>query len=229
MNFFRTEWDKLKIMSFTEKRQYIWEYYKLHMAGIAIAVFFVGGLINTLILNPPRQEYLYFAWVGPFVALQSLDGFMEELEVIVENTDRYTIRAANYGTQGQDPQVIMALQTRFVANLQFGNLDVFMMSPYDMRDFANAGFLMPVMPLMEAVRSHNAALYEVLSQRLFFLTFYPDDDEVAHEDYMAINLDGVMFLEELGINTEDLYMGVALNAHRFDRVARALEVIFDEK
>ena len=229
MNFFRTEWGKLKVMTFTEKRQYIWEYYKLHIAGILIGAFALGGMINTLILNPPRQEYVYFAWVGPAVTLQSLDDFMEELDVIVENYERYGVRAANYGLSAADPQVAVALQTRFAANFQFGNFDIFMMQATDMFDFANAGFLLPMQPFMEAVREHCTDLYNTLHPRLVLLTFYPNGVEEPQQevDYMALNLSGVRFLERLAISTGDLYMGVAVNSQRFDRVMRALEVIFD--
>lgn len=228
-NFARTEAGKLREMSFAEKRQYIWEYYKLHIAGLVIAIAVIGSMLNTLVFNPPRQEYVYFAWVGPFVTLQSLDDFVEELAVIVENPDRYEVRAGNYGMHDVDPQAIMGLQTRFVANLQFGSFDMFMVSTEEITDFAISGFILPILPLMEVVRTKNPVLYSVLRPRLVLLTFIPEGYEDEQTVYMAIDLAGVGFLERIDIYTEGLFMSVAVNSHRFERVVRALEVIFDEE
>lgn len=51
VNFFRTEWEKLKPMSFSDKMVYIWEYYKVHI------IIFLTVLISTIsIINTVREN-----------------------------------------------------------------------------------------------------------------------------------------------------------------------------
>ncbi|MBQ8813171.1 MAG: hypothetical protein IJZ85_01555 [Lachnospiraceae bacterium] len=51
VNFFQTEWAKLKPMSFNDKLVYIWEYYKLHI------IIFLTVLISTIsIINTVREN-----------------------------------------------------------------------------------------------------------------------------------------------------------------------------
>ena len=225
-NFFKTEWAKLSQMNFTDKRQYIWEYYRLHIFGIAALTFFVGSMLNTMIFNPPRQEYVYFVWVGPFVTAGMLDEFAQELDVIVENPDRYMVRAANYNLEGLDPQMIMGLQTRFIAQMQQRLLDLFVLSGDNLYDFSASGFVLPFRHFMSVVEETNPAVHEILKERLVEVTFYHEDYGLITE-YMAADLYGVPFIEKFGIHTDDLYLAIVINSQRFERVIRALEVLLD--
>ena len=225
-NFFRTEWAKLSQMNFTDKRQYIWEYYKLHIFGIAAISFFVGSMLNTMIFNPPRQDYIYFVWVGPFVTSDMLDEFAGEFDIIVEDPDRYLVRAANYSLEGLDPQMIMGLQTRFVAQMQQRLLDLFMLSWVELNDFSAAGFVLPIRHFMSVVEELSPAVHEAMKERLVELTFYHEDYGLITE-YMAVDMYGIPFFDKFGISSANLYLAIVINSERFERVVRALEVLFD--
>ena len=226
MNMLRTEWEKLKVMNFTEKRQYIWEYYKLHIFAFIALTIFIGSLLNTMIFNPPRQDYLYFAWIGPHVTSITLEEFTESLDIIVENPDRYVVRATNYNTEGLDPQMVMGLQTRFVAQLQLGILDLFMVSRAELYGFSSNGLIMPIKSFLSELEDVNPEVRDMMNERLVELTFYLEDYEPI-TDYMAVNMFDVPFFDKFGIPSDNLYLAVVINSERLERVIRALEVIFD--
>jgi len=69
---------KLKDMTFKEKIDYIWTYYKLQIIIIAVVVIFIGSIING-ILNPPTPYYSGVA----FYELYLGDNFDENFERIL--------------------------------------------------------------------------------------------------------------------------------------------------
>ena len=227
MKMLREERAKLAQMDFTEKRQYIWEYYKLHIFAFLIVSFMTFSLINTLIFNPPRQEYLYFVWVGPPVTSFVLDDFAEELNEIVENPGRYVVRATNYSQAGLDPQMAMGLQARFVAQLQQRSLDLFMLTKDELYSYSSNGLVLPIMIFMDVLEELNPAVHGIMKGRLVEISYYAVEYGVVKTDYMAASMHGIPFFEKFDIHTDDLYLAVVINSERFDRVVRALEVIFD--
>ena len=228
MKMLRAEWAKLEQMDFTEKRQYIWEYYKLHIFAFVAVSFMVGSLLNTWIFNPPRQEYIYFVWVGPPVTSFMLDDFAEEVgSVIVENPDRYVVRASNYSLEGLNPQMVMGLQTRFVAQLQQRSLDLFLLTKDELHGFSSNGFILPIMYFMDEIKEISPAVHNLLAERLVEITFYEEENEVTITDYMAASMYGIPFFEKFNIQTDDLYLAVVINSERFERAVRALEVLLD--
>ena len=227
MNMLRTEWAKLKEMDFTEKRQYIWEYYKLHIIALLFVTIMTGSLLNTLIFNPPRQDYLYFVWIGPPVTSFVLEDFANEFDIIVEDPERYIVRATNYTLESLDPQMMMALQTRFVAQMQMGGLDLFMLTRYELYVYSSIGFVLPIMTFLDAIGEISPAVHSILGERLVEIAFYVDDYSEILTDYMAASMRGVPFFDKFDIRTDDLYMAVVINSDRFERAVRALELIFD--
>ena len=227
MRMLETEWAKLSQMSFAEKRQYIWDYYKLHIIAFIIMAFLIGSLINTLIFNPPMQDYLYFVWIGPPVSSFVLDDFAKELNVIVENPDRYAVRATNHSLAGLDPQMRMGLQTRFVAQMQQRGLDLFILTKDELYGYSSIGFILPIMNFLEELEEISPAVFGILKDRLVEITFYQEEHGLFITAYRAANMRGIPFFDKFDIRTDDLYMAVVINAERFERAARALEVILD--
>ena len=227
MKFLRVEWEKLKPMNFTEKRQYIWEYYKLHIFALLVVAFITGSLMNTFIFNPPSQDYLYFAWIGPPVASFVLDDFADKINKIVENPDRYEVRATNYNLEGVDPHMVIGLQTRFVAQIQRRGLDLFMFTKDELYSFSSNGFVLPIVDFLDELEEINPAVHDILRQRLVEITFYQGENGLLTTDYMAASMHEVSFFDRFNIQTDDLFLAVVINAERFERVARALEVILD--
>ena len=217
-NFFKTEWSKLRQMTFGEKRQYIWEYYKLQIFIFIFVAFVVGNLINVIFISPRKFEYLYIAWLGIPADEAALEGISQELGVIVENPARQVVAITDY-TETGNFSVDRHLRTRFRAMLQTGALDLFFTTDVGITELAEEGFIQSTERLMQNIYTHNPELYTLLSERLLYVQFERGDE--LRSNYMAISLHG--FWPEFGT----IYAAVVGNTTRFNEIRRALEVIID--
>jgi len=216
--FFKTEFGKLREMSFKEKRQYIWEYYKLHIFGIAILIFIIGSLLNIWVFNPPKQEYIYIGWMSPTSDPFHPELLGESLSIIVENPDRQRVGIASYALTGNQ-QMDMAIQTRFFATMQTAGFDAFLLTREALEEIAPEGFVRPI---------HEVISYTTMdfSDRIVVGTYISVHDGIERTDAIAVSLRNSLLLNELGIESDNLYFAVVSNAQNFYRIAKALEVIF---
>jgi len=222
-SFFRTEWGKLRVMTFAEKRQYIWEYYKIHMlvGGFLILVF--GSLFYTWFINPPLRDYLYIAWVGDEAHSQTLADIGEALTTIVENPARERVYVASYALTG-NPGMDNMLQQRFIAMLQTSSLDLYLTNLDGVQELAETGFSRPVGDIMHSVARLDPGLHRLVSESLVTITFELDGNE--YTDGMGIYLADTPLFEHLEIDANGLYLAVVSNTLNFHRIAKALEAIF---
>jgi len=224
-NFISTEFAKLRQMSFAEKRQYLWEYYRLHLLFTAVVVFMVGSLINVWLINPPKRDYLYIAWQANPVHIETLNEMAEKLNVIVYNPNRYHVSVRSY-VLGHDPQVNQAIITRFHALLTVGDIHAMLTTYQGVQEAAGIQMIRSTEGVLDILRESNPPLYEIISERLLTVTYITLDDEIEITDTMAICMSGAPMLESLGIDTSDLFMGVVAPRH-FNEIASALAVMFE--
>ena len=220
--FFATEGAKLKNMNFTEKRQYIWEYYKMHMLFIGIVAVVIGLIINT-VLNPPMRTYLYVAWIDESVHPQRLEALGERLSVIAENQERYEVIVNSYvmtGAPGHD----RALSGRLNAQIRVGDVHAFMSGQAGVEVSAANGLIAPVYNLLDEIEALSPYLYAEVRDRLFFVTgtTYEGDEITAP---MAISLSGIDLFAQLGIDSDGIYISIVSGAGRLYEVAKAIEVL----
>ena len=214
-DYFKAERDKLKVMTFREKRQYIWEYYKVHiLATLGILTLF-GTVIYTVFINPPQRDYIYIAWVGVPVSFEELDNLSAGLSVIVPDSDRYVVRVTDYSSTG-NPQIDMSVQSRFLAMLQIGSIDLFISSLEGITEISEQGFLQSI----DALPTDNPDLSERIAQRSIWAE--------TNEAFMFVSLENSQVFAAAGIDTSDLYLGVLFNTGRLDLLAELMGVIFDE-
>ena len=227
-NFFKTEWSKMRQMTFTEKRQYIWEYYKVQIFTFIFVAFLLGSLINVWFINPPKREYLYLAWLSNnLITSTQLNHLGENLNIIVPESYHEEIRITSYTFISDNPDHNIALQTRFFALLQTGAIDILFTEKEALGPVAASGLTRPVHDVMAEVSALNPELYQLVTERLVTVTFVLDDEaQTEITDVMGISLDGAPLFEYLRIPTDDLYIAVVINTNKFDRIAAALEIIF---
>ena len=225
--FFAVEGAKLKEMNFTDKRQYIWEYYKLHILFVVIILFLTGNIINNVFINPSKRIYLYIAWQAGFVHSEPLDALGERLSIIPEDQERYEVLVRSYEFT-DDPQVDQALAARFHAMLAVGNLHATITTREGIAEFAGFGVIRPVTELLAAIRDICPILHNDMADRALHITFTPPDEESPITDAMAISLNHAPLLTQLGLSTDDLYFALMINCYRFYEAAKALRVVFYE-
>lgn len=224
--FFRTEWGKLRVMSFRDKRQYIWEYYKVHIFIFAIVGFIIGSLINVWFINPPKRDYLYIAWLDlQFVSSAQLERLGHNLDIIVTDPDRYQVLATSYAMT-DNPELNMALQSRFTALLSTGSIDVFLTPQEGVQELAVHGMIRPISFVMEEVYKINPELYAYLTDRLLILTFTSEGAEAYMTEPMAISMADSPLFPYLEIDASDLYFAMVINSNKAYELAKSLEAIF---
>jgi len=207
LNFFKTEGAKLREMNFAQKRQYIWDYYKLHIIGLLIFAFVVGSLVNTLVINPPMREYLYVAWFGQHANFEAIN---ESLSSIVNNPDHERVLVMSYANTG-NPQVDMGLQMRFSAMIHAGSIDLIIAPREDIEDFTSVGF----------VRGASDATFR---EHFAEITYINVDEEMSQ--IYVISLADAPFFEYFGIDTRELYVVTVANSQKFYEISQALNLFF---
>lgn len=214
---FASEREKLREMTFEEKRWYIWEYYKLHIGVFVLAVFLLGSFINNRFINPRPDEYLYIAWIGVEAFPHQLTAASGELtDSIVYNPERQIAIILDYTTTG-NPEMDMALQTRFLALLQLGNIDAFIAPREGIDSFAEQGFIRPLGDVTPYI-GDNQILYAI-HDRIILI-----EDAYSNTHFLAVSLQGSPFLERYGLGASDIYLSMVANSQRFYALAKALEV-----
>jgi len=216
---------KLREMNFTDKRQYIWEYYKLHIIFTAMGLFMIGSLINVWFINPPLRDHLYIAWQAFPVHSDTLEEISEELSVIVYDQDRYRVSVRSY-VLTDDMQIDQAIITRFHALLSVGDIHALITTREDIQDGAEFGLLRPMTEVLAIIQSSSPSLYEEISGRLLTVTYTDMDSEYTITDVMGIDLSGAPLLLEHGLTMGDMYLAVIINSEHFEELAQALAVIF---
>jgi hypothetical protein len=197
----KNELAKFRKMNFSEKRWYIWEYYRLHIGGFILVLIIAASIFN-IARNPAPQNFLYIAWVNTPVNAHMLADLQENLSVIVD--DEQTVTIGDFAMQ-DNPQANSHLQTRFTAYLLIGAIDAVITT----RDWAD-----------------EAAEKEIIRDIYDVKIFLPDDFLHDRIFEYAISLEGSPLLTELGFDTHDLFLCMIANTHRFDAIAKALEVLF---
>ena len=225
-NFFETEAAKLRKMNFRDKRQYIWEYYKIQIIVTCVIIFVIGYMINHMFINPPTRSYLYIAWQAGFVHSESLDALGTALNPIVENYERYEVHVRSYVLTG-DPQMDQALITRFHALTHVGDLHAMIIrGEHDVRANAEAGMLRPMDGMLAELLALNPAIYNYIQPRILSADF-TDLDNNEQSAVLAISLQDASFFAERGVNTNELYLVIVITADVDYKIAKAVELIFE--
>jgi len=223
-NFFRTEAAKLKKMNFTDKRQYIWEYYKLQIFFLGLIIFFIGYVINVTLINPPKREYLYISWQAHWAPHEQLSALGDNLSAIVENPERYRVFVQSYVQTGE-PQMDQALATRFFAMLQAGDLHAMVTTREGLAESAEFGLIKPIQPVLAELEALDPILYDYISSRALIITYTMEDGE-TFTDAMGICIGGAPLMDASGIISDNVYISVIINSIRHYELAKALVALF---
>ena len=220
-SFLSTEGAKMRDMTFKQKAQYIWEYYKLHI----ILTLVIVVMVLSFALNRREDDFLYVAWFGPSAPQFQLSELGGMLSVITYEGEG-SIPVSSYRLTG-DPQTDMALQYRFFAMLQAGLIDVAIADSEELMRLASMGVVVPIQNIIDAAYDRGPVLQSKLSRRATSFTFpvSAEEDAEYHTEYVGISLAGSQVLADVGFNTDDLYFAIIFNARNLYRILSALEVL----
>ncbi|NLG04070.1 MAG: hypothetical protein GX567_09630 [Clostridia bacterium] len=122
----KQEHKKLKFMTKQEKIQYIWEYYKLHIAVTIVAIIFLSLLIHDLI-EGNKPVHLYACLVNANMSTQTestlLDDYIAYAGIDTKKENTAIDMSMHIDLDSMD-QVSLAYQQKIMALLSSKDLDV---------------------------------------------------------------------------------------------------------
>jgi len=224
-NYFSVERAKLREMNFTEKRQYIWEYYKLQMFVTLFGLLIIGSFINSVFINPPKDDYLHIAWMAFPLHFERLNIMRDNLDVILVDPSRTEIAVRCYSLTG-DFQIDQAVITQLHARLMIGEIDAGIITREQMLEMAEAGMIRP----MDGVLYDLNRLFPYLDaeERLEIIT-YDFLDEGYVTNIVGINLANSNIINEMDVRGEYLYFVIMINSATNYRTAKALGLLLNEQ
>ena len=217
---------KIKLMSFKEKREYIWVYYKIHIIIAVFILIIAGGLINSWFINPPKKDYINIAWMGAYEPYEQLDALAAAFTgALVQDDKKETAVIIPYFYSGE-PSYDAAMTNRLMAMVSAREVDIFITDKESLDELTGAGYTAPLSALAEELnKPEYAALNKALSESCIELTF-TDDDKKILTDIMAVNLEGNVFLEKAGINTRGLYLSITVNTLKLPHILETLKLMY---
>jgi hypothetical protein len=227
--FLKTEGDKLKEMSFRDKRLYIWEYYKIHIFAAIFILIILGSLIDAWFINKPKKPYLHVAWMASYQTPEDLMLLSQILtDALVEDKTQEEVLISSFLLSGADPTYDMAIQQRFIAMLAAGELHAFIIEDEDyVWGMAEAETIRPMDKVMAELEMLDKALHDRIVPLLVYAEY---DDSRTGEltgGLFGVPLAGSSLLEGLGINTDDLFLcKVVIDGHDLP-TARAIQVLYE--
>jgi len=224
---FRIEIAKLREMTFKAKLEYIWEYYKYHIIGLAILIFVIYSLLNFWIFDPRPDDALFISWNAGFVTEEQMDDltdFLEERLVDADANERVAI--AQFFYTSDDPSVDMANIQRTVAMLAAGVIDLFVMDLQMLEDYSEVGYLQPLDNILAEIKLRNPEVFGRIEESVVYALCAIDGD---NKEMRATGIrigDSPLFLE-LGLFKQELFFGVSITTEKVDNIIKTLIMFFE--
>ena len=205
---------KIKAMDWPTRREYIWDYYKFHIAGVIVAIFLIGSFVNHRWINPPKDTILHVAWVADAPIRPVTFEYLSDIltYALADDLERYVAFAFDYSVTG-DAELDIAIQSRFAALIGSSEMDIFIGSAFEVDRLHQIGGFHDIIPFLE-----RAGL--PLDSVLFLPNMHGVDVPVA------ISLEGTALLEHLGVSSYDRYMAVFINTAREEMAVAGLRVLW---
>ena len=220
-----TEVARLREMTFKEKLQHIWEYYKLHIMAIAVILIIIGSLINVWLINPRQKTVLFVAWNAGFAMHEQLSVVADALaEGLVENEKRETVEISLFFSPEGDPQSEMANTMRLTAMVAAGAIDVFILDNDAIAEYTESGLIQPLEEMVAGLRTADPVLYAEVDERLAYV-LSTSEEKNPEGRLMGVGISNSPLLSELGLIQEQLWFCVSASSDNLDNIVPALAIL----
>lgn len=116
---------KFNGLSNKEKAEHIWEYYRLHIIGTALALFFLVSLLNHFVFSPPRPPYVATAFYGVFAFRWDLERYDAAIDAWLDTFVPFeTSQSFSFNPSDTPDMYAAAVQQKFFILVAAGELDL---------------------------------------------------------------------------------------------------------
>jgi len=202
---------KLSEMTFKEKAEYVWEYYKIHIIAAAVVIIIAWSFINAA-LNPPVPPYAGVALYEIFLGEEFNEEFTRAVNEELVGDARETL-IPHLFVSGDDPTAQMVVIQKFMAMITTKELDLFIAEIGVLEEFIGEDLFF---------RFDQTGL-TVPEDRLIYGSTPDNPESLAY----AVNLKGSSFLNKFGVRSEALAAGIIINTPRFDNAVAVLNFLLE--
>lgn len=220
--FFQSEKEKLRGYEGKAKAEYIWQYYKLWIIGIVLAVFLIALTVyQRLIIPSDNWFYITFANTSAEVDQGSelWQGFVDYSGYDTKEKNVYFNDSCYFDPQSSS---YSEYYTYFVAYVEAGTLDLIAMERDDLEALGTTG------RLLDLNREEADNLAEKYADRLIYAV--PNDTEYSTEPVpIGIDLSDTCLVEKYHIYADSCAVGLSVNCPHLDAVEKFLDYIIEEE
>jgi len=223
----RIEIAKLREMTFKEKLEYIWEYYKIHIIVVCVLLFLIGGMLNTRFFNPPPDTALFISWNSGYATMEQFDLLQDVLEELVLEGERHEeIMISHVIINDADPAMSIASMQRLVAMIAAGEIDILILDSELLKQFTTSGFLRPMESLLAEVEVANPMVYSAIKEKITIVPYEHEDGNLI-EHAMGVSIGSSPRLSQLGFFEQELYFSISVSSGRTENVIKTLIALFE--
>lgn len=206
-------------LSFKEKIDHIFEYYKLHMGiGVGVIILMVS-LLNIYVLNPAPDVMLDMTFrMSAYGFDMEARGVLEDalIDAIIEIPKSQTIQLELLETgETLDYNMVMASEAKFMGKAEVGELDIFVM------DQSNYDLMLREGYLVDLVEGANTLGMQLPESALF------EAGTPGYEDgkVYALNAKAMPGFDQVLLDEGPYYLGVFVNSIHQEYAFRAIEYL----
>ncbi|QUH30512.1 hypothetical protein [Vallitalea guaymasensis] len=206
---------KFKELTRKEKVEYIWEYYKLHIfAGIFVLIV-IGSFLNIWVFNPPPKSAVSVNFVGSSIFADNTEPLEKELNpiIVTEEMGNKKVFINTYIFGMKDPQMQMATQTKFIANISARELDVLILDKEQFDSLVLQGSMLP----LDQVFSEDEL--GKLTDRLL----KGKSEEDTNEQIYGIDITDIEKIKTVMVGDSDIVIGVVSNTLKIEESKKVIK------
>ena len=206
---------KFKELKRKEKVEYIWEYYKLHIfAGIFVLIV-IGSFLNIWVFNPPPKSAVSVNFVGSSIFADNTESLEKELNpiIVTEEMGNKKVFINTYIFGMKDPQMQMATQTKFIANISARELDVLILDKEQFDSLVLQGSMLP----LDQVFSEDEL--GKLTDRLL----KGKSEEDTNEQIYGIDITDNEKIKTVMVGDSDIVIGVVSNTLKIEESKKVIK------
>jgi len=222
----RIEINNLREMSFKNKLDHIWEYYKFHIVAFFVILFVLLSLLNIWVFNKKPETVLFVSWNAGFATDEQEDSLREFLaEQLIDEGAHEEVIVSQFFFGNDDPTVDMAGFQRTAAMIAAGMIDFFVVNTELLEMYTEAGFLQPLDEFLNEIMAIDPDVYERIMENVVMVML--ERDGVNEERQMGVKIGSSPLFRKLGMFEQELYMSVSITTGKTDNVVNTLILFFE--
>lgn len=214
-----TEKEKLRNMSFKEKLEYLWEYYRIHALVFIICVSIVVSLVYT-ILKPKIDTKLYVAVINntiPDDLLEDISAQLEERLQLNQEKEKVFINSQFYFNGS--PDYAANMETALATYVAAQDVDIIIAPQSEFKQYADSDFMVALSDILPT------DLYTSLTDKFYITGTKEFPEETAYGIYLS---DTDLFKNNSTFTKEDPYiLGIVANTRHQENDTEFIRYLFE--